>query len=226
LADRGTILLDEIGDMSLSAQAKVLRVLQTGELTRVGGESPINVDVRVVAATNKDLRQEIGHGRFREDLYFRLNVVELHAPPLREHAQDVPLFVEAYLEHFAKEHGLPRKQVTPQALKQLMSYRWPGNVRELRNVIERLAIMGNDPIELGDLPDYVLPDRSIPPHGLGLTPGAQTLKDFRDWAERTYIEATLRSNDWNVSKTAERLGVERTNLHKKIKQFGIERDEG
>jgi two-component system, NtrC family, nitrogen regulation response regulator NtrX len=224
IAHTGTLLLDEVGDMSLRAQAKVLRVIQTGELTRVGGEVPSLVDVRVIAATNKDLRAEIDRGRFREDLFFRLNVVPLETPPLREHAEDVAIMVEAFLDYFAKEHNLPRKQVTPEVLARLQAYRWPGNVRELKNLVERLLIMGHDPIELSDLPDYVHPVRPTLSVPLGVTPGSTSLKDFRELAERAYIEASLKSNDWNVSRTAEHLGVERTNLHKKIKQYGLERE--
>jgi two-component system nitrogen regulation response regulator NtrX len=225
LAHRGTLFLDEIGDMSLSAQAKVLRALQTGEITKVGGETPSRVDVRVIAATNKDLLAEIEAGRFREDLYFRLCVVPLQTPPLRDHAGDIPLMVEAFLDYFAGVHDLPRKGITPEALGRLRAYRWPGNVRELKNVVERLLILGNDPIEVGDLPAELTPEREGLGVPLGVSPGSQSLKDFREIAERTYIEATLRANDWNVSRTAERLGVERTNLHKKIKSFGIERED-
>ena len=226
LANGGTILLDEIGDMSLAAQAKVLRILQTGELTRVGSELPSPpVDVRTIAATNKDLPSEIKDGTFREDLYFRLNVVPLVAPPLRDHAEDIPLLVGAFLGFFAAEHGLAKKRLTPEALDLLRQYRWPGNVRELRNIVERLIIMGHDPIEVGDLPTEILPERASFAMPLAVSPGSRTLKQFREHSERGYIEATLRANDGNVSKTAERLGVERTNLHKKIKQYGIERDD-
>lgn len=225
LAHTGTLLLDEIGDMSLSAQAKVLRVLQTGELTKVGGETPTQVDVRVVAATNKDLIKETEEGRFREDLYFRLNVVPLVAIPLREHSKDIPLLVESFLNFFSEEHDLPRKSITPEALELLQGYRWPGNVRELRNIVERLLIMGHDPIEVGDLPAELLPARETIAGPTSLPPGLHTLKAFREISERGYIKSTLRANDWNVSRTAERLGVERTNLHKKIKQYAIARDD-
>ncbi len=225
LAHTGTLLLDEIGDMSLSAQAKVLRVLQTGELTKVGGETPTKVDVRVVAATNKNLIKETEEGRFREDLYFRLNVVPLVAIPLRDHSNDIPLLVESFLNFFSEEHDLPRKSITPEALELLQRYRWPGNVRELRNIAERLLIMGHDPIEVGDLPAELLPERPTLAGPAALPPGLHTLKAFREISERGYIKSTLRANDWNVSRTAERLGVERTNLHKKIKQYAIARDD-
>jgi two-component system, NtrC family, nitrogen regulation response regulator NtrX len=225
MADNGTLLLDEIGDMALPTQSKVLRVLQTGEITPVGGENVRKTDVRVLAATNKDLKEEIAAGRFREDLYFRLNVVPLRAPPLREHADDIPLMIQTFLAHFATEHGIPPKDLTPEAADYLRAYRWPGNVRELKNVIERLLIMGHDPIEIGDLPEYLVPQRPLSQLGPGVPPGSVGLREFKDLMEKSYIEMTLRANDWNVSRTAEQLGVERTNLHKKIKQFGLERED-
>ena len=223
-AHRGTLLLDEVGDMSPNAQAKVLRVLQTSEVTRVGNDDPLLVDVRVIAATNKNLEEEIAKGLFREDLYFRLNVVPIRTPELRKHPEDIPLMVEAFLESLAEDHGLPKKAVTEDALRSLMEYDWPGNVRELRNVVERLLIMAQDPVGVADLPDYVRTASAPPIRGMGVPPGSRQLREFREMAEREYIEATLLSNDWNVSRTAEQLGVERTNLHKKIKHFGIERD--
>lgn len=223
-AHRGTLLLDEVGDMSPSAQAKVLRVLQTSEVTRVGNDNPIQVDVRVIAATNKNLKEEINKGRFREDLYFRLNVVPIHTPELRKHPEDIPLMIEAFLENLAEDHGLRNKSITEEALCCLQEYDWPGNVRELRNVVERLLIMAHDPIGVVDLPDCVCSASPTPVAKMGVLPGSRQLREFREMAEREYIEATLLANDWNVSRTAEQLGVERTNLHKKIKHFGIERD--
>src|SRR5215470_16918875 len=152
VADGGTIFLHEIGDMSLSAQAKVLRVLQTGELVRVGGEKTIHVDCRVIAATNKDLEREVAAGRFREDLFFRLNVVPLRAPPLRERLEDVPLLAAAFVKQCCEENGFRGKRIAPEVLSRLQAHPWPGNVRELRNVIERLVIMADDEITERDLP--------------------------------------------------------------------------
>ncbi len=224
LAHKGTLFLDEIGDMSMSAQAKVLRALQTGEVNRVGGETPIFCDVRVVAATNKDLQEEIKEGNFREDLYFRLNVVPLTTPALRDRATDIPILVEAFVGEFCDENGFKRKGVTPEALSVMQNYKWPGNVRELKNVCERLVIMGEDPIGVHDLPSQMQPKRDLPGLPGGIEPGSLPLREFRELAERGYIEATLRSVGWNVTKASNLLGVERTNLHKKIKSLQIERD--
>src|SRR5262249_48074866 len=152
VADGGTMFLDEIGDMSLSAQAKVLRVLQTGELVRVGGEKTLRVDARVIAATNKDLEREVAAGRFREDLYFRLNVVPLRAPPLRERGSDVGILAESFVKQCCDENGFRGKRIAPEVLGRLQAHSWPGNVRELRNVIERLVIMADDEITERDLP--------------------------------------------------------------------------
>jgi DNA-binding NtrC family response regulator len=223
LADGGTLFLDEIGDMSLSAQAKVLRVLQSGELTRVGGQHTINVDVRVIAATNRDLEQAVAEGSFREDLFFRLNVVPLHAPPLRERLVDVPLLLGAFIERFCKDNGYKEKPVTEDAIRRLAAYNWPGNVRELKNIAERLVIMSGDEITLDDLPEVIAGVRPAPtaPRFQGPRP---TLKDFREAAERQFVLETLEDNDWNISRTAQVLGIERTNLHKKIKALGLSRN--
>lgn len=228
LADQGTLFLDEIGDMSLTAQAKVLRVLQTGELTRVGGERPITVDVRVLAATNKDLEQEVKKGGFREDLYFRLNVVPLWVSPLRERKEDIPVLCVRFVEEFCKENGMRTKIVEPEVLTALSNLRWPGNVRELKNVFERLVIMSGDRITLDDISDSLGASPAfeaatpLPPR----LPGApKTLREFKEEMEREFIRQSLISHDWNVSKTAETLGIERTNLHKKIKAFGLDREE-
>jgi two-component system nitrogen regulation response regulator NtrX len=222
IADGGTILLDEIGDMSASAQAKVLRVLQTGEVVRVGSEQPLHVDVRVIAATNKDIDRAVKEGTFREDLYFRLNVVPLHAPPLRERPGDIPLLVEAFVERFCDEHGFPRKRVTAQAMAKLEGYPWPGNVRELKNIIERMVIMSDETIDVADLPEDLFRARIQ----AGLTRAApRTLREFKEEMEKRFLLEKLAENDWNISRTAEILGIERTNLHKKIRHFGITRGE-
>ena len=223
LADTGTLFLDEIGDMSLSAQAKVLRVLQTGELTRVGGERPLTVDVRVLAATNKDLEEAVRTSEFREDLYFRLNVFPIHSPPLRTRKTDLPKLVEFFLEQVCAENGFRPKTVHPDVQRRLAAYDWPGNVRELRNVVERLSILSGDDILPSDIPaDFG--GRSMVVTGGAAIFASGTLRDFREASERDFIEARLRTHDWNISRTAETLGLERTNLHKKIKALGIVRE--
>jgi DNA-binding NtrC family response regulator len=232
LADGGTIFLDEIGDMSLSAQAKVLRVLQSGELSRVGGEVSLKVDVRVLAATNCDLPAAVANGKFREDLYFRLAVVPLRVPPLRDRAQDIPLLAKAFVRQIALENGLHEKNITDEALDILAVYPWPGNVRELRNVIERLVILSEESIGLGDLPEEILEasvHRNQPSDELGplsLPPEAQTLplRELRALVERHYVRLKLDENHWNISRTAQVLGLERTNLHKKMRALGIVRE--
>jgi len=233
LADGGTIFLDEIGDMSLSAQAKVLRVLQSGELSRVGSETTLKVDVRVLAATHRDLPAAVAKGQFREDLYFRLAVVPLRAPPLRERVQDIPLLCKAFASQIACENGLHEKLIAPQAIEALSAYTWPGNVRELRNVIERLVILSEDSIGVGDLPEEIMAEvsrriPSLPSLGsLELPEAAKNLplRELRDLVERHYVRAKLDENDWNISRTAQVLGLERTNLHKKMRTLGIARED-
>ncbi|MCB9546868.1 MAG: sigma-54-dependent Fis family transcriptional regulator [Myxococcales bacterium] len=224
LADTGTLFLDEIGDMSLTAQAKVLRVLQTGEMTRVGGETPVQVDVRVLAATNKDLEQACREGTFREDLYFRLNVVPLQTPPLRTRRGDVGLLAEHFAEQVCAENGFRSKPFEAEALRRLEAFDWPGNVRELRNMVERLVILSGEQITVDDLPAD-LARRSRPALGVGEDVFEQgSLRDFREAAEQAFISARLAAHDWNISRTAESLDLERTNLHKKIKALGIRRE--
>jgi transcriptional regulator with GAF, ATPase, and Fis domain len=233
IADGGTIFLDEIGDMALPAQAKVLRVLQSGELSRVGGEQTLKVDVRVLAATNQDLTAAVAAGRFREDLYFRLAVVPLRAPPLRERSEDIPLLCQAFVQQCARENGLKEKPITPEALAVLSGFEWPGNVRELRNVIERLVILSEDQIGVGDLPEEIVtevsrknrPERTVA--ALDLPPETRTLplRELRDLVERQYILSKLDENGWNISRTAQVLDIERTNLHKKMRALGISRDD-
>ena len=219
----GTIFLDEVGDMSLSAQAKLLRVLQSGEIVRVGAEKAITVDVRVLAATNRDLSKLVEAGDFREDLYFRLNVIPLRTPPLRERLEDIPLLVERFIAEFCSENGFRRKSIDPEVIQVLKRYHWPGNVRELKNLIERMVILSEEVIDSDDLPDSIA----------GPTRGrvdlkryaAKSLREFRDEMERAFIVLKLEECDWNISQTAKKLGVERTNLHKKIKSYGIKREE-
>jgi len=219
LADGGTLFLDEIGDMSLKTQAKVLRVLQEQTLESVGGSTRIRVDVRVIAATNKDLQDEIRAGQFREDLYFRLNVIPISVPPLRERPDDIPLLADHFMAEFASEYGRRLKTLDPGATALLQSYGWPGNVRELRNVIERLMIMvPGETITTSDLSFLDVPRprpaRSAPAERL-------TLHDARDQFERDLILRTLAEQQGNMSRTADVLGVERSNLYRKMKTFGI-----
>lgn len=222
LASSGTLFLDEIGDMSQAAQAKVLRVLQTGELSHVGGERTIEVDVRVLAATNKDLKAAVEAGQFREDLYFRLNVIPIHCPPLRERLDDVPVLAGRFVEQFCRENGFKHKAMEPDVIHALKRYDWPGNVRELKNVTERMVIMSGDQLSVDDLPEAITgASQSLDVRrfdGMGL-------KEVRDEVEREYIRAKLDEYGWNITRTAEALGIERTNLHKKIKQLGVKRDE-
>ncbi|MCU0661250.1 MAG: sigma-54 dependent transcriptional regulator [Myxococcota bacterium] len=227
LADAGTLFLDEIGDMALSAQAKVLRVLQSGELARVGSQRTITIDVRVLAATNRNLEEAVSIGAFREDLYFRLNVLPIKAPPLRDREGDVPLLLEAFIDEFCKENGYRHKPVDEDAMARLCMYSWPGNVRELKNLAERLVIMSGERITLSDLPSEMTPSRSFEPGGpLRLPRGQQlTLKDMREAVERQYILEVLESHDWNISRSSQILGIERTNLHKKLRALGINRGE-
>jgi len=227
VAHGGTLFLDEIGDMSASAQAKVLRALQTGEITRVGSERAISVDVRVVAATNKDLEQEVREGTFREDLWFRLNVVPIRSPPLRERLDDVAMLAERFIQLAVRENGLRPKPVDPAVYPRLATGRWPGNVRELRNLCERMAIMSGDRITLADVPDTVGPraaPAATPAGAADLSRyGEVPLRELRDLVERDYILKKLEEHDWNITQAAQALGVERTNLHKKIKQHGLSR---
>jgi DNA-binding NtrC family response regulator len=230
LASGGTLFLDEIGDMSPGAQAKVLRALQSGEISRVGSERAIAVDVRVIAATNKDLESEVASGNFRDDLYYRLNVVPIRSPPLRDRVDDVPRLAQAFLRDFCREYGGRQKDVDEEVFERLRKRPWPGNVRELRNVVERMVILSGDRITANDVPpDAVGPaggsDDATPTFAVPIDSDAMPLREFRDRAEREYILATLRRHEWNISRAATELGVERTNLHKKMRAFGIARED-
>jgi two-component system nitrogen regulation response regulator NtrX len=220
VADKGTIFLDEIGDMSLKTQAKILRILQEQKFERVGGSRSLSVDVRVLAASNKDLVKEIENGTFREDLYYRLNVIPIAVPPLRNRVEDIPLLVETFLKEFAEAGDYRQKRISKEALAILKSYPWPGNVRELKNLVERLAIMTqSDVIEAKDIPlsyktmTVAEEDMSFLSHG--------TLKEARKTFEKTFITNKLSENDWNISQTADAMGIERSHLYKKMKAFGI-----
>ncbi len=219
MADGGTLFLDEIGDMSMKTQAKVLRALQEQIVEPVGGTSSVKVDVRVIAATNKDLTTEIRGGRFREDLYFRLNVIPIFVPPLRDRDTDVALLADHFVSELAREYGRRSKRLDAGAVTGLRAYRWPGNVRELHNVIERLMIMvPGDTIGLGDLAfldgsgAVSHDDPTIPP---------MPLHEARERFEREYILRTLAAQGGNMSRTADALGVERSNLYRKMRAFGI-----
>ncbi|HTC72941.1 MAG TPA: sigma-54 dependent transcriptional regulator, partial [Solirubrobacteraceae bacterium] len=227
-ADRGTIFLDEVGDMSAKTQAKVLRVLQEGEVERLGSARTIKVDVRVIAATNKNLEEEIERGHFREDLYFRLAVIPIHVPPLRERPEDVPLLVRHYMEYFARDNNVRPKRITPAALEVLQRHRWKGNIRELRNTVERLMIMtAGDNIDVGNLPEIlkspVLTGRAGPTADTDSARGG-TLREFKDSTERSYLVSKLRENGWNISKTAEAIDTPRSNLYKKLEQYQISQE--
>jgi two-component system nitrogen regulation response regulator NtrX len=218
-ANGGTIFLDEIADMSLKTQAKVLRVLQEQVMERVGGTQRIRVDVRVLAATNKDLPAEIKAGRFREDLYFRLNVIPIFVPPLRSRPLDIPLLADHFMALLSAEYGRRPKRLAPEAAARLQQYSWPGNVRELRNVVERVIIMGaGDTITAQDL---AFLGRDGMPEARPVVDSAIPLATARDQFERDYILQTLAAQQGNMSRTAEVLGVERSNLYKKLRAFGI-----
>lgn len=221
LADGGTLFLDEIGDMSLKTQAKILRIIQEQAFERVGGTRTIRVDVRIVAATNKDLQQEIVAGRFRQDLYFRLNVIPIHVAPLRERVEDIPLLVEDFLAELAQESALGRKRIAPAVYGYLQRHPWPGNVRELKNFVERLVIMTPGPeIEVKDLPADFLDQLEERPRSGDLY-RLETFKEARSFFEREFLSRKLRENGWNVSLTASKIGLERTYLHRKMKALGI-----
>jgi two-component system nitrogen regulation response regulator NtrX len=220
-ADGGTLFLDEIGDMSLAAQAKVLRVLQEGRLEKVGGNETRSVDVRVIAATNKDLLAEARAGRFREDLFYRLAVVPLRVPALRERRDDIAPLVEYFLQRVSQAMGQRPKSIAPAALAKLVEHPWPGNVRELRNLVERMIILSRgDRIDLGDVPlDPVAPQASTP----GDLFQHRSFQDFKDDAERRFIERKLAENEGNVSRTARQLDMQRSNLYKKIEKYNLQK---
>ncbi len=223
-AHTGTLFLDEIGDMSLAAQAKVLRVLQDGVVTRIGGAKPIEVDVRVLAATNKNPEEEIAAGRFREDLFYRLNVVPIHVPPLRERREDIPLLVAHFAAVLTERDGVPPRPVAPDAVERLQAMDWPGNVRELRNTIERLLIMAQGASVTAADVDQLVGRHEAGESGLGALLRCRTFEEFKQAAERAFLLAKLRENDWNVSETARVLDMPRSNLYKKIERYGLSRE--
>src|SRR5687767_3779718 len=219
-ADRGTIFLDEVGDMSAKTQAKVLRVLQEGEVERLGSARTIKVDVRVIAATNKDLEAEIERGTFREDLYFRLSVIPIRVPPLRDRREDIPALVRHFVDVFSRENNRRPQRFTPAALEHMQKARWKGNVRELKNTVERLIIMTpGDAVDVDDLRDVVRLEPKPQQPDNERSPG--TLREFKESSERAFLVGKLRENGWNISKTAEVIGTPRSNLYKKLEQYGI-----
>jgi len=222
-ADGGTLFLDEIGDMSLSAQAKVLRALQENEIMRVGGDRAIGVDVRVVAATNKDLRERIAEHEFREDLYHRLSVILVHVPPLRDRREDIPTIALHFVDRIARRNGLEPKTIEEEALDRLKGLEWRGNVRELHNVVERLLILSGDAVQGDDVSRFVEPHPAGANHVEGLLRRHDQFSDFRDEAEKLFIESKLDEFDWNVSRTAEAIGIQRSHLYNKMNKYGIER---
>ena len=223
-ANKGTLFLDEIGDMSMSAQAKVLRVLQDNVITRIGGSKTITVDVRVLAATNKNLEQEIAAGRFREDLYYRLNVVPIHVPPLREHREDIPGLVEYFVSVLSEREGITPRRVGESAHARLMELEWPGNVRELRNTVERMLILATGPELTAKDVDRLAGARVADDTGLGGLTALKTFEEFKEAAERAYLLSKLREFDWNVSETARAVEMPRSNLYKKIERYALTRE--
>ena len=223
-ADTGTLFLDEVGDMSSDAQAKVLRALEQGVVTRVGGTKAIQVDVRVIAATNKDLAQEIESGDFREDLFYRLNVVPIHVPPLRERREDIPMLIQHFTDLTTDRDGVPPKEFESSAIDRLQGLSWPGNVRELRNTVERLLILCAGDVVRSDDVELLASGRSAQPGLGGELLSTDSFSDFKDGAERAYILQKLRENDWNVAETARRIDMPRSNLYKKIEKYGLVRE--
>ncbi len=237
LANGGTLFLDEIGDMSMSAQAKVLRALQEHKITRVGGEKEIDVNVRIVAATNKDLLKEIEEGNFRMDLYHRLNVINIHVPHLTERTDDIPVIAQSFLEEICGEYGMPGKKITDGAMDALKRLPWTGNVRELRNMIERLIILSDKTITEQDVVAFANPSggtnvgASQPSSNSGSQGGSfnydsfSNFQEYKDFAEKEFIKFKLEKNNWNVSKTADDIDIQRSHLYSKIEKFGLKRAE-
>lgn len=238
-ADNGTLFLDEIGDMSLSAQAKVLRALQENKITRVGGEKELEVNVRVIAATNKDLLQEIENGNFRMDLYHRLSVILIHVPPLVERSSDIPIIIKEFCAEICSDYGMPEKKFSPDAIGALQNLPWSGNIRELRNMVERLIILSDKTITQNDVIIYANPSSpgastNTNPHHVASnsTNGHpemnydqyHSFQEYKDQTERNYIKYKLEKNSWNVSKTADDIDIQRSHLYSKIEKYGLKRE--
>ncbi len=222
-ASGGTLFLDEIGDMSLAAQAKVLRALQENKITRVGGEKDIEVDVRIIAATNKDLMQEIEDGNFREDLYHRISVIVVHIPTLNERVEDIPILAEKFMEDICQDNGINKKQITAGAMQGLKNIYWSGNIRELRNIVERLVILCDDKITEEDIQLYANNGKKKP----GTIDAINEFRRFQDlkyYAEKMFIDAKLKKNNWNVAKTSAEIDIQRSHLYNKIDKFDLKRN--
>lgn len=222
-ANGGTLFLDEIGDMSLSAQAKVLRALQESKITRVGGDKEISVDVRVIAATNKDLNREIEEKKFRMDLYHRLSVILIHVPSLNERIDDIPQLSETFVREICEGYGVPTKTIHPKAIKELQSFNWSGNIRELHNVLERLVILSDKKIMQDDVINYVSPSSHFET-STDVFEKFEKFQEFKDYIEQEFIGHKLKKHQWNVSKTAEVLDIQRSHLYNKIEKYGLERE--
>ena len=223
-ADGGTLFLDEIGDMSKDAQAKVLRALEQGVITRVGGSKAVQVDVRVIAATNKELERQIDEGDFREDLYYRLNVVPIHMPPLRERRDDIPMLIQHFTDIMTQREGMSPRSFETAAIDRLRALSWPGNVRELRNTVERLLILSAGGSVRSEDVELLAAGRSAVRGVGGELLSTDNFSDFKEGAERAYILQKLRENDWNVAETARRIDMPRSNLYKKIERYGLVRE--
>lgn len=222
-ANGGTLFLDEIGDMSLDAQAKVLRALQEHKITRVGGDKDLQVDVRIVAATNKDLLQEIENHNFREDLYHRLSVILIHVPSLRERKEDIPLLVEQFLKEICQEYKMSPLKVTKKGMEELVKLDWRGNVRELHNVIERLVILSDEEITENEVLSFAVPRRTKKVEE-SFFDRFDKFQEFKDFAEKEFIDRKLKKNGWNITKTAEEIDIQRSHLYNKIDKYGLQRE--
>jgi len=221
-ANGGTLFLDEIGDMSLQAQAKVLRAIEEGRIERVGGNNKIEVNVRIISATNKNLQDEISEGNFREDLYHRLNVIPLHVPPLRERNEDIPLLIHHFIDDICVKNGFAKKKLDEKGLELLKKQSWTGNVRELRNFIERVLIMSpGEILSENDIRVYLPGNSSKQDELLNIS---NSFQEFKENAEKAFIHKQLEANSWNISKTAEILGIQRSHLYGKMKKYNIEKD--
>jgi two-component system nitrogen regulation response regulator NtrX len=217
VANRGTIFLDEVADLSLGAQAKILRVVQSGEMQKIGSEDAITVNVRVLSGTHKDLKQQVAAGLFREDLYYRLNVVPIRVPTLKERPDDIPLLAQFFAHRVCEKYNMKNKVIDDEVLSELKRYPWPGNVRELQNMIERIVTMSGERISLLDVPEEIIAAEDLP----GNRHAGSPLREFRDQAERDFILATLKRNLGNISQSAVELGVGRSYLHRRLAVLGI-----
>lgn len=223
LANGGTLFLDEIGDMSMSAQAKVLRALQENRITRVGGDKSISVNVRIVAATNKNLQEQIANHFFREDLYHRLAVILVHVPTLNDRRDDIPQLAEIFVAEICDEYSRKPKAITPDALNSLKAMNWSGNIRELHNVIERLVILSDDKITIDDVKMYVPQNSKANEDGVFNFEQFSKFQDFKDYAEKSFLEHKLNKNSWNISKTAEEIDIQRSHLYNKLEKYGLKK---